>query len=322
MIEVKNIVKNYGKHRAVDDLSFVVDTGKVVGFLGPNGAGKSTTMNIITGYISPTSGQILIDGIDMEKKPGKAKEKIGYLPEIPPLYQDLRVREYLDFVAELKKVSRKERDEAVYDTMKKTKITEVSERLIRHLSKGYRQRVGLAGALLGNPDILVLDEPTVGLDPGQIIEMRDLIRELSKEHTVLLSSHIMQEISAVCDEIIIINQGKMIVTDTPENLTAQMERKKGVRYVIKGQREEILSALEQLEHVEEIEEVEQSGWGEEFQSLVLYGSEEMDLREQVFFAMADISCPIYEMMMPDASLEDAFLALTEGESKQSVEEDV
>lgn len=322
MIEVKNIVKNYGKHRAVDDLSFVVDTGKVVGFLGPNGAGKSTTMNIITGYISPTSGQILIDGIDMEKKPEKAKEKIGYLPEIPPLYQDLRVREYLDFVAELKKVSRKERDEAVYDTMKKTKITEVSERLIRHLSKGYRQRVGLAGALLGNPDILVLDEPTVGLDPGQIIEMRDLIRELSKEHTVLLSSHIMQEISAVCDEIIIINQGKMIVTDTPENLTAQMERKKGVRYVIKGQREEILSALEQLEYVEEIEEVKQSGWGEEFQSLVLYGSEEMDLREQVFFAMADISCPIYEMMMPDASLEDAFLALTEGEIKQSVEEDV
>lgn len=322
MIEVKNIVKNYGKHRAVDDLSFVVDTGKVMGFLGPNGAGKSTTMNIITGYIAPTSGQILIDGIDMEKKPEKAKEKIGYLPEIPPLYQDLRVREYLEFVAELKKVSRKERDAAVHDTMKKTKISEVSERLIRHLSKGYRQRVGLAGALLGNPDILVLDEPTVGLDPGQIIEMRDLIRELSKDHTVLLSSHIMQEISAVCDEIIIINQGKMIVTDTPENLTGQMERKKGVRYVIKGQREEILSALEQLDDVEEIEEAEQSGWGEEFQSLILYGSEEKDFREQVFFAMADISCPIYEMMTPDASLEDAFLALTEGESKQLVEEDV
>ena len=185
VIEVKNLVKYYGRHRAVDDLSFVVDTGKVVGFLGPNGAGKSTTMNMITGYIAPTSGKVLIDGIDMGQKPERAKENIGYLPEIPPLYQDLRVREYLVFTAELKKMGRKKRDAMVHDVMKKTGIMDVSERLIRHLSKGYRQRVGLAGALVGDPDILILDEPTVGLDPGQIMEMRELIRNLSKNHTVL-----------------------------------------------------------------------------------------------------------------------------------------
>lgn len=321
MIEVKNLIKTYGKHRAVDDLSFVVDTGKVVGFLGPNGAGKSTTMNMITGYISPTSGQVFIDGIDMGKKPEKAKENIGYLPEIPPLYQDMRVREYLEFVAELKKIGRKHRDTAVYDTMKKTKISDVSERLIGNLSKGYKQRVGLAGALVGNPDILILDEPTVGLDPGQIIEMRDLIRELSKEHTVLLSSHIMQEISAVCDEIIIINQGKMIVTDTPENLIRQLNQKNGIQCVIKGDRGQILSALKCLDNIEQIEEKEETGWEEGFHCLVIYGSEERDLREQVFFAMAEISCPIYEMKMLDASLEEAFLALTENSSEQIVEED-
>ena len=180
MIEVKDLVKRYGNHAAVDHLSFTVDTGKVVGFLGPNGAGKSTTMNMITGYIAPTEGTVLIDGIDMSQEPEKAKENIGYLPEIPPLYQDLRVREYLQFVAELKKLPKKERNLAVYNTMKETKTKDVSERLIRHLSKGYKQRVGLAAAMLGSPDILILDEPTVGLDPSQIIEIRELIRELSK----------------------------------------------------------------------------------------------------------------------------------------------
>lgn len=315
MIEVKNLVKYYGRHRAVDDLSFVVDTGKVVGFLGPNGAGKSTTMNMITGYIAPTSGKVLIDGIDMGQKPEKAKENIGYLPEIPPLYQDLRVREYLMFAAELKKMSRKKRDAVVYDVMKKTGILDVSERLIRHLSKGYRQRMGLAGALVGNPDILILDEPTVGLDPGQIMEMRELIRELSKDHTVLLSSHIMQEISAVCDEIIIISGGRMIAAGAPEELIGQIRRKNGIKCVIKGEREKILPALEALEQVEEIEEAEEPG-DEGFLSLILHGSEEKEIKEQVFFAMAEISCPIYEMTTPDASLEEAFLALTEGGSGQ------
>lgn len=312
MIEVKNLVKYYGRHRVVDDLSFVVGTGKVVGFLGPNGAGKSTTMNMITGYIMPTSGKVLIDGIDMGQKPERAKAKIGYLPEIPPLYQDLRVREYLVFTAELKKMGRKRRDAVVRDVMEKTGILDVSERLIRHLSKGYRQRVGLAGALVGNPDILILDEPTVGLDPGQIMEMRELIRNLSKDHTVLLSSHIMQEISAVCDEIIIINKGRMMAAGTPEELTRQIRQKNGIKCVVKGERERILPALQALEQIRQIEEV-QEPVEEGLVSLIIHGGEEGEVKEQIFFAMAGISCPIYEMDAPNASLEDAFLSLTQDE---------
>lgn len=319
MIEVKNLVKYYGRHRAVDDLSFVVDTGKVVGFLGPNGAGKSTTMNMITGYIAPTSGKVLIDGIDMGQKPERAKENIGYLPEIPPLYQDLRVREYLVFTAELKKMGRKKRDAMVHDVMKKTGIMDVSERLIRHLSKGYRQRVGLAGALVGDPDILILDEPTVGLDPGQIMEMRELIRNLSKNHTVLLSSHIMQEISAVCDEILIINKGRMMASGTPEELTRQIRKKNGIKCVVKGERGKILPALHALEQIRQIEEVQESG-EEGFVSLIIHGEEEGVVREQIFFAMASLSCPIYEMTNPNASLEEAFLALTEDEAEKQEED--
>ncbi len=319
MIEVKNLVKYYGRHRAVDDLSFVVDTGKVVGFLGPNGAGKSTTMNMITGYITPTSGTVLIDGIDMGQKPEKAKAKIGYLPEIPPLYQDLRVREYLIFTAELKKMGRKRRDAVVHDVMEKTGILDVSERLIRHLSKGYRQRVGLAGALVGDPDILILDEPTVGLDPAQIMEMRELIRNLSRDHTILLSSHIMQEISAVCDEIIVINQGRMMAAGTPEELTRQIRRKNGIKCVVKGEREKILPALHALEQIQRIEEAQEPA-EEGLVSLIIHGGEEEDVRERIFFAMADISCPICEMTTPNASLEEAFIALTQGEAER-LEED-
>lgn len=319
MIEVKNLVKYYGRHRAVDDLSFVVDTGKVVGFLGPNGAGKSTTMNMITGYIAPTSGKVLIDGIDMGQKPEKAKAKIGYLPEIPPLYQDLRVREYLVFTAELKKMVRKRRDAMVREVMEKTGILDVSERLIRHLSKGYRQRVGLAGAMVGDPDILILDEPTVGLDPAQIVEMRELIRSLSKDHTVLLSSHIMQEISAVCDEIIVINQGRMMAAGTPEELTRQIRRKNGIKCVVKGERDQILPALHALESIQRIEEAGEPG-EEGLVSLIIHGGEEGEVREQIFFAMAGISCPIYEMSTPDASLEDAFIALTQGGAERPEED--
>lgn len=319
MIEVKNLVKYYGRHRVVDDLSFVVGTGKVVGFLGPNGAGKSTTMNMITGYIMPTSGKVLIDGIDMGQKPERAKAKIGYLPEIPPLYQDLRVREYLVFTAELKKMGRKRRDAVVRDVMEKTGILDVSERLIRHLSKGYRQRVGLAGALVGNPDILILDEPTVGLDPGQIMEMRELIRNLSKDHTVLLSSHIMQEISAVCDEIIIINKGRMMAAGTPEELTRQIRQKNGIKCVVKGERERILPALQALEQIRQIEEV-QEPVEEGLVSLIIHGDEEGKVKEQIFFAMAGISCPIYEMDAPNASLEDAFLSLTQDEPERPEED--
>ena len=316
MIEVKNLVKRYGNHAAVNDLSFTVATGKVVGFLGPNGAGKSTTMNMITGYIAPTEGEVLIDGIDIMDEPELAKKNIGYLPEIPPLYPDLKVREYLSFVAELKKVSKKDRDIEVHKIMSKTKTLDVSERLIKHLSKGYKQRVGLAGAMMGNPDILILDEPTVGLDPSQIIEMRELIRELSKNHTVLLSSHIMQEISAVCDEIIIINEGKMITKDTPENITKKMVDTNGVHVVVKGDKTKLKEALRTISGIKNVSYDNDKDTEEDTTGLTIYCAEDEDIRVDLFYALAKAECPLIEMNKLDTSLEDAFLALTRGGSKQ------
>ncbi len=316
MIEVKNLVKRYGNHAAVNDLSFTVETGKVVGFLGPNGAGKSTTMNMITGYIAPTEGEVLIDGIDIMDEPELAKKNIGYLPEIPPLYPDLKVREYLSFVAELKKVSKKDRDIEVHKIMSKTKTLDVSERLIKHLSKGYKQRVGLAGAMMGNPDILILDEPTVGLDPSQIIEMRELIRELSKNHTVLLSSHIMQEISAVCDEIIIINEGKMITKDTPENITKKMVDTNGVHVVVKGDKTKLKEALRSISGIKNVSYDNDKDTEEDMIGLTIYCAEDEDIRVDLFYALANAECPLIEMNKLDTSLEDAFLALTRGGSKQ------
>lgn len=316
MIEVKNLVKRYGNHAAVNDLSFTVETGKVVGFLGPNGAGKSTTMNMITGYIAPTEGEVLIDGIDIMDEPELAKKNIGYLPEIPPLYPDLKVREYLSFVAELKKVSKKDRDIEVHKIMSKTKTLDVSERLIKHLSKGYKQRVGLAGAMMGNSDILILDEPTVGLDPSQIIEMRELIRELSKNHTVLLSSHIMQEISAVCDEIIIINEGKMITKDTPENITKKMVDTNGVHVVVKGDKTKLKEALRTISGIKNVSYDNDKDTEEDTTGLTIYCAENEDIRVDLFYALAKAECPLIEMNKLDTSLEDAFLALTRGGSKQ------
>ena len=322
VIEVKNLVKKYGSHAAVNDLSFTVETGKVVGFLGPNGAGKSTTMNMITGYIAPTEGEVLIDGIDIMDEPELAKKNIGYLPEIPPLYPDLRVREYLSFVADLKKVPKKERDIEVHKIMSKTKTLDVSERLIKHLSKGYKQRVGLAGAMIGNPDILILDEPTVGLDPSQIIEMRELIRELSKNHTVLLSSHIMQEISAVCDEIIIINEGKMITKDTPENITKKMVDTNGVHIIVKGDKTKLKEALRTVSGIKNVsydneKDNENDNDNEkETIGLTIYCAEDEDIRVELFYALAKAECPVIELNKLDTSLEDAFLALTRGGSKQ------
>lgn len=314
MIEVKHLVKRYGSHAAVNDLTFTVESGKIVGFLGPNGAGKSTTMNMITGYTAPTEGTILVNGVDVQDDPEKAKENIGYLPEIPPLYPDLRVREYLQFVAELKRLPREERSRQVHYIMGKTGTLDVSERLIRNLSKGYKQRVGLAAAMVGNPDILILDEPTVGLDPKQIIEMRDLIRELSKKHTILLSSHIMQEISAVCDEIIIINEGQMIAEDTPENLVKQMVEKNGIHLVAKGEREEIKNALRTVSGIKNVKYDDQNEDGTV--GMTLYAMEGNDIREAVFYALAKADLPIYEIHPLAASLEDAFLALTGNGSRQ------
>lgn len=316
MIEVKNITKKYGKFTAVDNLNFKVEDHEIMGFLGPNGAGKSTTMNMITGYIAPTEGEVLIDGIDIMDEPELAKKNIGYLPEIPPLYPDLKVREYLSFVAELKKVSKKDRDIEVHKIMSKTKTLDVSERLIKHLSKGYKQRVGLAGAMMGNPDILILDEPTVGLDPSQIIEMRELIRELSKNHTVLLSSHIMQEISAVCDEIIIINEGKMITKDTPENITKKMVDTNGVHVVVKGDKTKLKEALRTISGIKNVSYDNDKDTEEDTTGLTIYCAEDEDIRVDLFYALAKAECPLIEMNKLDTSLEDAFLALTRGGSKQ------
>lgn len=316
MIEVKNLTKRYGSKTAVSNISFTAEESEILGFLGPNGAGKSTTMNMITGYIAPTEGEVLIDGIDIMDEPELAKKNIGYLPEIPPLYPDLKVREYLSFVAELKKVSKKDRDIEVHKIMSKTKTLDVSERLIKHLSKGYKQRVGLAGAMMGNPDILILDEPTVGLDPSQIIEMRELIRELSKNHTVLLSSHIMQEISAVCDEIIIINEGKMITKDTPENITKKMVDTNGVHVVVKGDKTKLKEALRTISGIKNVSYDNDKDTEEDTTGLTIYCAEDEDIRVDLFYALAKAECPLIEMNKLDTSLEDAFLALTRGGSKQ------
>lgn len=307
MIEVRNLVKDYFGHIAVDDLSFTVEPGEIVGFLGPNGAGKSTTMNIITGYISCTSGQAIVNGYDVFDEPEKAKKSIGYLPEQPPIYPDMKVYEYLMFVAELKKVPKKDRAQMINDIMNLTKIADVSEKLIKYLSKGYKQRVGLAGAIVGYPEILILDEPTVGLDPNQIIEIRELIRSLSKKHTILLSSHIMQEVSAVCDKIIIINQGKLIAYDTPANIGRMIEASKELLVTVKGNMTMIQSLVDGIEG---IRNVKYERINDDEVGLVIKMEENADIRERLFEVMAKASCPILEMRLHKLTLEEIFLILT------------
>jgi ABC-2 type transport system ATP-binding protein len=306
-------VKKYGDHVAVDDLSLTVEPGKIYGFLGPNGAGKSTTMNIITGYLGATGGEIKINGHDIFKEPEEAKKCIGYLPEIPPLYVDMTVREYLDFVAELKKLERSLRKRYVEEAMETTGITDVSNRMIRNLSKGYRQRVGFAQAILGYPEIIILDEPTVGLDPKQIIEIRELIKKLGEKHTVILSSHILTEISAVCDHVFIISKGKLVASDSTENLVSLMSGAQEIELVVKHSGAE---AKELLENVEEIERVELLGESEEQTELRIYAAKGADVREQVFAQMAQNQIPVLEMHTVIKSLEDVFLEITqEGEQK-------
>ena len=253
MIEVENLVKRYGGHLAVDHLSFTVEKGCVCGFLGPNGAGKSTTMNMMTGYLAPTEGQILINGYDVAEEPMEARKCIGYLPEIPPLYPDMTVLEYLRFAAELKQVPKNERSTEIERVMDETRIKDMENRLIRHLSKGYKQRVGLAQALLGDPEVLILDEPMVGLDPKQIIEIRELIRGLGKKHTVILSSHILSEIRSICDHVLIISHGKLVASDTPENLGSYMKHTDAMELQVRGSKEACEQAIELLKQVKGLE---------------------------------------------------------------------
>ena len=309
MIEVSNLTKKYGDHIAVDHLSFRVEKGQIYGFLGPNGAGKSTTMNIITGYLAATEGTVTIDGKDVQKDPEEAKRAIGYLPELPPLYVDMTVREYLNFVAELKKVPKKERKQQIDEVMEMTQITDMQQRLIRNLSKGYRQRVGLAQAILGYPEVIILDEPTVGLDPKQIIEIRDLIRKLGENHTVILSSHILSEVSAVCDHIMIIAHGKLVASDSPENLQKLMSGSMELNLEVKGSAAAVKSALQEISQIDRIEENTEAS--KNVAKLKVISKENADIREQVFYALADAKLPILEMTHAEKSLEDIFLELTE-----------
>ncbi len=309
MIQVEHLVKKYGAHTAVEDLSFTVEEGQVYGFLGPNGAGKSTTMNIMTGYIASTGGSVTINGFDILKQPQKAKSCIGYLPEVPPLYTDMTVWEYLLFVAELKKVPRKERIDHVEEIIKKIQIEEVEDRLIRNLSKGYKQRVGLAQALIGDPEVIILDEPMVGMDPKQIIEMRDLIRGLAKKHTVILSSHILSEVSAVCDHILIISHGRLVASGSAEELQEMMQVKVELEITVLGDRAQAESVLQTIEKVDSytFETLEE----EEGVKIHVLAKDNADIRKELSVALSGAGLPILSMNRVEKSLEDIFLQLTE-----------
>lgn len=311
MIEINHLVKKYGSHVAVDDLSLTVEPGKIYGFLGPNGAGKSTTMNIITGYLAATSGEVKINGFDVLKQPEEAKKCVGYLPELPPLYMDMTVKEYLDFVAELKKLEKSLRAGYVKEAMKITKTEEVSGRLIRNLSKGYRQRVGFAQAVLGYPEILILDEPTVGLDPKQIIEIRDLIKELGKKHTIILSSHILSEISAVCDHVFIISHGKLVASDSTENLLERMTGAQEIELLVKAEEDTAETAIREVAQVERCEKTESKEDGAV--QLLVTAKKDADVREAIYHTCVEHHMPILEMKTASKSLEDVFLELTSQE---------
>lgn len=309
MIEVKNLTKVYGDRVAVDHLSFLVEKGQIYGFLGPNGAGKSTTMNMITGYLAATEGTVTVDGKDISREPEEAKKRIGYLPELPPLYVDMTVEEYLKFAAELKKIPSKERNAQVTKVMEMVGILDMQGRLIKNLSKGYRQRVGLAQAILGDPEVLILDEPSVGLDPKQMIEIRDLIRKLGENHTVILSSHILSEVSAVCDHIMIIAHGKLVASDSPEGLRRLMEGSGELELGVKGVYEELEPVLREIPGVERVEAMNTAE--KDCTGIRIYTKEKADVREAVFYAMAECKAPIMQMLHKEKSLEDIFLELTE-----------
>ena len=308
MIEVTNLTKKYGQNTAVDNISFTVEEGEIVGFLGPNGAGKSTTMNMITGYISSTEGTVKINGYDILEQPEEAKRRIGYLPELPPLYMDMEVEEYLSFVADLNHLKKSEKAKVIENVMETTKITHMRKRLIKNLSKGYKQRVGLSQALIGNPDVLILDEPTVGLDPKQIIEMREVIKGLGKKHTIILSSHILSEVSAVCDRVIIISHGKIVASDTPENLSKRLTQSNTISLRVKGPKESILQTLKSIENVTSVKF--KSSVEEGTVDVIVEAKEETDIREAVFNAMAKNNYPIFSMNSMDLSLEEIFLQVT------------
>ena len=318
MIEVKNLTKKFGSHTAVDGISFTVNDGEILGFLGPNGAGKTTTMNMMTGFISSTEGEVKINGFDILSDPINAKKQLGYLPDVPPLYGDLTVEENLKFVCDLKGVKKSDRKEMLEEICRIVHIEDVYKRLFKNLSKGYRQRVGLAQAILGYPEVIILDEPTVGLDPKQIIEIRDLIKSLKKKHTVILSSHILSEVSAVCDYVLIISHGKLVASDTPDNLGKLAQGSNNLSLLVKGDKDKIRILLGEIEGIKEIAinaAKDQEGW-----EVKLSTEENTDIRDEVFFKMAEHHYPILEMQSKKVSLEEIFLELTEDDKKKKPEE--
>lgn len=312
LIEVRHLTKRYGAHLAVDDLSFTVESGKIYGLLGPNGAGKSTTMNIITGCLAASEGEVIVNGHDIFEEPVAAKKCVGYLPEIPPVYTDMTVSEYLRFIAEAKDVPAKERKAQLEEILESTGLADVRGRLINNLSKGYRQRVGIAQALVGNPEIVILDEPTVGLDPKQIIEIRDLIRMLGQKHTVILSSHILSEVSAVCDSVMIIAHGKLVANGTPEELTRLFAGDQEIHMELKGNEDAVRGALGALENAAAADIACENG----VTRATLRPENGADIREAVFRACAKANLPILEMHTERASLEEIFLELTQGDGQE------
>lgn len=318
MIEVKNVTKKYGKFTAVENISFTVKDGEVVGFLGPNGAGKSTTMNMITGFIEPTDGTIEVNGYDITKKPKKAKKQIGYMPENVPLYMDLTVKEFVTYMAELKLVERANRKEEVQKVIKETGLEEVQNKLIRNLSRGYKQRVSMAGALVGNPDVLILDEPTVGLDPKQIIEIRNLIKSLGKKHTVILSSHILSEISQICEKVIIINKGKIVAIDTPANLEEKTKEQNIIYITVEDKKEKMPTIKNKIKEIKQIEMVKDNEDGTKQYKIT--SEQEKDIRKTLFEILPKEEITIFELKKAETSLEDAFIKLVDKEVKKETKE--
>lgn len=323
MIEVKNVTKKYGKFTAVDNLNFKVEDHEIMGFLGPNGAGKSTTMNMITGYIEPTKGKIIVNGYEISKTPKKAKKQIGYMPESVPLYNDLTVREFIKYMADLKNVKRSEKKAEIEKVLEETGTKSVENKLIKNISRGYKQRVSMAGALIGNPDILILDEPTVGLDPKQITEIRNLIKKLGKTHTIILSSHILSEVSQICNKVIIINKGKILAIDTPENLEKQTQSENNIIITVEDSKNKMKTIKEIIPEIKEIKLIKDNNDGTK--QYLITSEKEVDLRKKIFEELPKQEITIFELKQTETTLEDAFLKLinskeTEIKAKQDKEE--
>lgn len=308
MIQISHLTKKYGEHLAVSDLTLHMEPGKIYGFLGPNGAGKSTTMNVITGYIGAEEGTVKIHGYDILKQPEEARKCIGYLPELPPLYLEMTVAEYLTFAADLKKLPKEKKRQYIEEVMELTKIADMKNRLIRNLSKGYRQRVGLAQAVLGYPPVIILDEPTVGLDPQQIIDIRELIKSLGRQHTVILSSHILTEVKEVCEYIFILSKGRLVASDTTENLLSGMSKEQEARLLLKGGQDAVMRVLQDVQGIASMSVAADRENGCVRASLQAEKGE--DIREALFFAFAEARIPILEMESGSKSLEQVFLELT------------